>query len=434
MINAHRHRMVPHPQQGKNPLPAYLGIALLCLMTLSLLAATPLPAATIIATSAGKEGPPANGLASSTLLASLGSDLILLPVALTADNQPVVYSSLTLEQGTDAATVFPEKKRSDGSHYLIDLTLDEVRRLRLRPQPGPGTAGLGDGIATLGEHLALLRGLERLFGRAFGLVVEPRSPWFHRQEGRELSAIILATMKEFAYAYPEDKVYLQCYDPEELQELHRQGLAAGGLKLPLVQMVGTSNDGETMVASGSGGLTPYNYDWLYTNVGLKVVASYAMALAVPLTKVHDPNGHAMPLPPGYVEEAHRHGLLVLALARDGQAAAPLEAMLSNVLGTGGVDGLYSDEYVAVQRTLQTLATSPEGAELGQDQGGSSTIPEPGQPPEESSQSGDLQPPGGEAPQAPDTPAAASDLPPFFRNLDLSRPDSSHPPEGASASD
>ena len=434
MIYAHRHRKLPRPQQEKKPLPPPLGIALLFLLALSLFAASPLPAATIIATSAGKEGPPADGLASSTLLAALGADLVLLPVALTADNQPVVYSSLTLEDGTDAATVFPERKRSDGSHYLIDLTLDEVRRLRLRPQPGRGTAGLGDGIASLREHLALLRGLERLLGRASGIVVEPRSPWFHRQEGRELSDIILATLKEFGYAYPQDNVYLQCYDPEELQKLHRQGLAEGGLKLPLVQMVGTGDDGETMVSGANGALTPYNYDWLYTNVGLRVVASYAMALAVPVEKVHDPSGRAMPLPPGYVEEAHRLGLLVLAKAGDGQGDAPLEALVAGVLGTGGVDGLYSDEFLAVQRTLHKLATSPEGAEQGQAEKEASTLPEPGQPPEESSLSGDPQPPAEQVPHAPDTPAAASDLPPFFRNLDLSRPDSSRPAKGTSASD
>ena len=122
------------------------------------------------------------------------------------------------------------------------------------------------------------------------------------------------------------------------------------------------------------------------------------------------------------------------MAGDGQGDAPLEALVAGVLGTGGVDGLYSDEFLAVQRTLHKLATPPEGAEQGQAEKESSTLPEPGQPPEESSMSGDPQPTAEQAPHTPDTPAAASDLPPFFRNLDLSRPDSSRPAKGSSASD
>ena len=110
------------------------------------------------------------------MLASLGASLVELPVALTADNQAVVAGHLTLETSTNVAEVFPDRRRGDGSYYLIDFTLDELRRLRLMSQTGKEAATRGDGIATLGEHLTLLRGLDRLLGRATGIVVDPASP------------------------------------------------------------------------------------------------------------------------------------------------------------------------------------------------------------------------------------------------------------------
>lgn len=354
------------------------------------LIALPLPAtAKFLIAGSGGSGPLATpSLATTTLAAALGADYLVLPVALTADGHPVVFQALTLAGSTDVEYVFPEKKRGDGSYYPSDLTLDQLRRLRLH-HPGVAKAPpLADAIATLEEHLALVRRLETILARPIGLVLEPRAPWWYRQEGKDLSRTLLATLQAENYAWPRDKIFLQCYDPEELQLLHQQLLPELAMNLPLIQLIGSNDDGETRHKNALGTLEPYNYDWLFTNVGLKFVASYAMALALPATHLADPNDRVIPLPPGYLEEAHRHGLQLLAMA-----SAPHE-QIETLIASGVLDGLYSDDPSVIKRLLAPTVKPP--------------VPE-------------TTPPPAEVEESPEPPPPGEDLPPFFRELNLSRP-------------
>lgn len=82
----------------------------------------------------------------------------------TADGSFVLHHDFTLEGSTDAALAFPDRS----PWRLVDFTLEEIRRLRVRPPQGrPAEAGeglpaleeAGEGIPTLEEARALDRQL-----------------------------------------------------------------------------------------------------------------------------------------------------------------------------------------------------------------------------------------------------------------------------------
>lgn len=360
----------------------------------------------VVIASAG--GPVAHSQAATTLAALSGADYLELPLTLSADGHLMVFRHLTLEQETDVEEKFPEKRREDGSHYVIDFTLDELRRLRLAPAAASNSPELTAAITTLPEQLALVHHLETVFDRPLGLVVEIRAPWFHRQQGHELSRLVLEKLRDLGYNRSRHKMVIQCFDPEELQNLYQQLLPEFGMNLPLIQLIGDNDGVETRHRSPLGTMEPYNYDWLFTNVGLKLAKTYAMALALPARRLTDPAAPGIPLPPGFLEEARRHNIQVFAVVEQSRDRGDELASLVNRLQHSiGVNGLYSRQPAKVRRLLDAAAETAETA-----------APSPPEATlvEASPQGVETTPP----------PSRPDDLPPFFKELKLTRPTSPGP--------
>src|SRR5688572_33212284 len=72
---------------------------------------------------------PEHTLEAKVLAFAQGADFIEQDVVMTRDDQLVVIHDLTLERTTNVATVFPGRAREDGSYYVIDFTLPELRQL-----------------------------------------------------------------------------------------------------------------------------------------------------------------------------------------------------------------------------------------------------------------------------------------------------------------
>lgn len=352
-----------------------------------------------------------HSLPAATLAAARRVDFIELHVVMTADAQLVVFHDLTLDRLTDVSTIFPERKRQDGAAYVIDFTLKELRTLRILGPTGKteGEIPLALSIPTLAEELSLLRHLETIFDRQIGIVVEIRQPWFHHQAGTDISSAVLNILAQFGYVTGENKLYLQCFDPEELQRIHGQLMPEREMNLPLIQLVGANDGQETRI---QGSLEPYNYDWIFTNIGLRMVASYAAAIALPANILADPDGN-LPLA-AYVGEAHRHGLMVLARFFNSMPPYPahatnLSALIDFYFSRVGIDGMYTDMFIEVQQAM-----------LGPRQGTNEN--------EAPLVDGERVSPGEEG-----VPPQHDDLPPFFKNLNLSRP-GSHSKEAGQAED
>lgn len=342
-----------------------------------------------------------DSLPAATLAAAMGVDYLEVHVVMTADDQLVVFHDLTLDRMTDVAQIFPDRRRQDGSSYVIDFTLEELRRLRLLGSANGNNNEfpLVLGIPTLTEELRLLRRLETILGRQLGIVLEIRQPWFHLQSDKDISATTLDTLARFRYTTTDSKLYLQCFDPDELQRIHGQLLPERQMRLPLIQLIGT-NDGLETKQGRQGNLEPYNYDWLFTNTGLRMVASYAVAIALPTGVLVDQDGN-LPLA-AYVDEAHRQGLMVLAFSLNTMANYPVFApdfpsLVNFYFSRAGIDGVYTDMFADVQHAiLQQSKKMP--------------IKEESPPLIDKT-----------APTQEESPTPQNDLPPFFKNLNLSRP-------------
>lgn len=391
-------------QPANRPLPMNSRTALVVVLFFFFVTLPPAAAATMVVIASDGGGPVPHSQAATTLAALSGADYLELPLTLSADGHLMVFRQLTLEQETDVAAKFPEKRREDGSHYVIDFTLDELRRLRLLPPPPSNSPELTAAITTLPEQLALVHHLETVFDRPLRLVLELRAPWFHRQQGHELSRLVLEKLRDLGYSRSRNKIILQCFDPEELQNLYHQLLPEFGMNLPLVQLIGDNDGAETRHHNALGTLEPYNYDWLFTNVGLKLTATYAVALALPARRLVDPAAPALPLPPGYLEETERHNLQVLAVVeQSSDRGDELATLVSRLQSTKGVDGMYSRQPAALRRLLGAAVEKTSEAE----------------PPETEENRGEASVENVET----TTPSGPNDLPPFFKELKLTRPNS-----------
>ena len=293
-----------------------------------------------------------------TLAATKGVEYLELHVVMTADDHLLVFRELTLNNLTDVAELFPDRKREDGSFYVIDFSLREIRQLRLINSPEFGTLPLSLAIPTLEEELALIRHLETLRNQHLGIALEIRQPWFHQDAGKDISSATLDTLFRFGYTDETCKLFLQCFDPDELQRIHGQLMPEKQIRLPLIQLIG-KNDGNETQQKVLGQWEPYNYDWLFTNIGLRMITSYAAAIGLPASAIADQNGNQ--LQPQYVDEIHKYGMQVLAFPvnnrpEDLPSFAPdFKALLDFYLYRVKVDGIYTDSFDEVRQYQEQRA-------------------------------------------------------------------------------
>ncbi len=146
---------------------------------------------------------PEHTLAGVAMAHAMGADYIEQDVVLSRDGELLVLHDLTLDAVTDVAERFPGRERQDGRFYALDFDLAEIRTLRVHErrradgEPAfPGRFARSDvtfRVPTLREEIALIQGLNRSTGRDVGVYVEPKSPAWHRAEGRDLLAACLST-------------------------------------------------------------------------------------------------------------------------------------------------------------------------------------------------------------------------------------------------
>ncbi|MGB3209815.1 MAG: glycerophosphodiester phosphodiesterase [Desulforhopalus sp.] len=301
-----------------------------------------------------------------TLAAARNVDYLELHVAMTADDELLVYRDLTLNRLSNVADVFPERIRTDGNYYVIDFTLNEIRQLRLRNEFESNPLSLSLGIPSLKEELSLIRKLETIFNRKIGITLEINDPAFHKDSGKDIGNATLDILALFGYTSKEDKVFIQCLDSDELQRIHSQLMPEKKMQLSLIQLIDPQVDLPAKQQAINEKI--YNYDWMFTNIGLRMVATYASAIGLPRTALADQNGTL--LLSKYVEDAHRYGLKVLVFSLDekeGQLpafATDFPSLLNFYYKKAGIDGLYTDAFTEVlQHNKQLTAEEKWRAEL-----------------------------------------------------------------------
>lgn len=178
---------------------------------------------------------------------ALGADYIEQDIVLSKDNVPVVLHDIYLDTVSDVAKRFPDRKRADGRYYALDFTVAELKQLRVSERFNAktgapvyprrydsGATPASFQIATLEEELELIQGLNRSTGRSVGIYPEIKAPKWHRDNGRDVSAVVLPVLARFGYQTKADACFLQCFELTEVKRL-RQEL---GWKGRLIMLIG----------------------------------------------------------------------------------------------------------------------------------------------------------------------------------------------------
>lgn len=228
-----------------------------------------------------------NTLVATTVSVSQGADYLALPINMSADDQLIVFKDTTLNRLTDVADVFPTQYRDDGNYYVVDFSLGELRQLRLRNVFENDSSSLSLGIPTLKEELILIRSLNSLLHKNTGVVLTLQEPAFYNKESKNLSRELQQTLQLLSYT-PQDKLFIECSNPDELQKISRWARAENGDKFSLIQQIKLKQSrGEEQTEQSP---IIYQHDWLFTNSGLRILASYAAAVTLPseLVKASSP--------------------------------------------------------------------------------------------------------------------------------------------------
>ena len=275
---------------------------------------------------------------------ALGAHYIEQDVVATRDDQLVVMHDIHLDRVTDVADRFPDRSRDDGRYYVRDFDLAEVKTLiagERRDEKGidavfPGRFPVGVGafrVPTLREEIKLIQGLNRSSGRVAGIYPEIKRPGWHRDEGVDISPLILQLLDDLGYRTRNDPVYLQCFDADEVRRIRHEL----GCQLKIVQLLGENSWGES----------DSDFDYLKSADGLKELALTVDGIGPwigQLARMAEVDGQ--PVSTGLASAARSAGLAVHPYTfRDDQLAPGFDSMQEMVtwfVENLAIDGLFTD--------------------------------------------------------------------------------------------
>ena len=286
---------------------------------------------------------PEHTLPAKALAYAMGADYLEQDVVATRDDQLIVLHDIHLDRVTDVAARFPARTRDDGRYYVRDFDLAEIRTLNVTerlddsgvpvyPNRFPPHSGRF-GVHTLAEELELVTGLNRATGGSAGIYPEIKRPAWHREQGIDLAPAMLEVLAANGYQGPDDPVFVQCFDANEVVRL-REEL---GCRMRLVQLIGDNSWGEAAT----------DYDALCSDTGLADLARIADAIGPWVNKLYTPGARGNPpRSSGLTERAHKAGLLVHPYTFRADDLAPgfasFEDMVRYFCTQLGVDGLFTD--------------------------------------------------------------------------------------------
>ncbi|SHH35292.1 glycerophosphodiester phosphodiesterase [Tepidibacter thalassicus] len=304
---------------------------------------------------------PEHTLEAKAMAYAMGADYLEQDVVMTKDNKLVVLHDHYLDRVTNVAKVYPDRKRKDGRYYVIDFTLDEIKKLEMTEgfnvKDGKEVANFPERfpiwkssfkVHTLEEEIEMIQGLNKSTGKNVGIYPEIKAPWFHRHEGKDISLEVLKVLKKYGYISKDSNVYLQCFDPNELKRIKNELMPKLGMDLKLVQLMAETSWNETMEYR-DGKAVPYNYDWMFEKGAMKKIAEYADGVGPwkPMIVKDDSTKENLKIT-NLVKEAHEAGLEVhpytfrLDKGRIPKYAENFEDMLNVFYNKVGVDGVFTD--------------------------------------------------------------------------------------------
>jgi glycerophosphoryl diester phosphodiesterase len=293
---------------------------------------------------------PEHSMSAKAVAYAMGADYIEQDVVMTKDDRLVVLHDHFLDQVTNVAEVYPDRARDNGRYYAIDFTLEEIRSLnmteRFKVKDGRQSAVFPDRfplwkssfrVHTFAEEIELIQGMNASAGQNVGIYPEIKSPAFHRQEGKDISRVVLKVLKKYGYADKEDRIYLQCFDAIELERISKELLPEYGMKLKLTQLIPAPN---WKSSDGDG-------SWMFKPGAMERIARYAAGVGPDLSMIVNPKstrGHLIIT--DVVKDAHAAGLVIhpytFRVENVPAYAASFKEMLDIFFDQAGIDGAFTD--------------------------------------------------------------------------------------------
>lgn len=176
---------------------------------------------------------PEHTLQAKAMAFAQNADYIEQDIVLSKDLVPIVVHDIHLDTVSDVAERFPERKRDDGRFYAADLTLAEIKSLKVNERIDLKTGKavfekrfpIGKSvfrISTLAEELEMIQGLNKSTGKNIGIYPEVKEPAWHRENGMDISKIVLKTLADYGYSSADSKCFLQCFDAQELKRIKNE--------------------------------------------------------------------------------------------------------------------------------------------------------------------------------------------------------------------
>ena len=238
---------------------------------------------------------PEHTMEAKAMAYAMNPDYIEQDLVLSKDNVPIVIHDIYLDDVTNVAEVFPDKKRKDNRYYVIDFTFDELQQLqvteRFDTKTGkqfyesrfPKNKGSFK-LHSFEQEIELIQGLNYSTGKNIGIYPEIKNPEFHHENGKDIAKITLAVLSDYGYKTKKDNCIFQCFDAKELERV-RVELQSD---LFLVQLIEFTEETKKLdhFATYADGVGPWykqilnkkeNGKWLFTSLvadahkyGLKV--------------------------------------------------------------------------------------------------------------------------------------------------------------------
>ncbi|WP_019614817.1 glycerophosphodiester phosphodiesterase [Psychromonas ossibalaenae] len=304
---------------------------------------------------------PEHSMEAKSMAYAMDVDYIEQDVVMSKDNFLVVLHDHYLDRVTNVAEVYPDRKRKDGRYYAIDFTLAEIKTLKMTEafnlKNGKKTAVYAQRfpiwksdfkVHTLEEEIEMIQGLNTSTGKNIGIYPEVKAPWFHRNEGKDISVAVLKVLKKYGYTEKTDLVYFQSFDADELKRVKYELLPKFSMDIRLVQLMAETSWGETMQYI-DGKPEAYNYDWMFKPGAMKIIAEYADGVGPWHPMVVAPESEKDKLVfTSLVKEAHQAGMQVhpytfrLDEGKIPEYAQDFEELLDIFYNKADVDGVFTD--------------------------------------------------------------------------------------------
>jgi glycerophosphoryl diester phosphodiesterase len=262
-----------------------------------------------------------------------GADFVEQDVALSRDGVFVVTHDITMEETTDVAAQFNDRKRDDGKFYFADFDWVEIQSLTVHERTSrlsgkqafenrfPGS--FHQRLMRLEDEIRLIQGWNKTRGQHAGIYVELKAPaWHQRQFGYAMHEKLLPLLAQFGYRSKTDPCFIQCFETDALKQLKEAGCTLRTIRLTGGNSADFARDGwkkfSQDTAAYADGIGP-SLDWLVKVADNGHVQSSGLAEAARAEKlmIHPYTVRIDQLPKWSKSIEDLHRLLIVDLQVDG---------------------------------------------------------------------------------------------------------------------